>query len=151
MMGAKLDAEKVLADLKGMAARAAHPKQFYATSKAVLHRDVMAHFSAEEGPEGAWKDWSPGTVKARQRGRGGSKILQGSGIMRGSIRPESQEKNARVFTNLIYAGVHNRGFPGPDSLGRMLNIPKREFMWLSQAGLRTLEQMGLRFLRDGTT
>ncbi len=87
---------------------------------AKMHKDVMEHFKAEQGPEGSWEPIE----------RTG-KILQDTGRLRASIKKTSKKHEAQVATNVIYAATHNFG-------DDKRNIKKREFMYLSDKSIEDI-------------
>lgn len=112
------------------------------------HKDIIDHFEKESGPDGRWTALKPATI-ARRMGKiparstaskrktaratgkpfqGGIKILQDTGQMKGSILPTNVRRvtatSMLVFANSEYSAVHDEG-------SSKRNIPKREFMWLS--------------------
>jgi phage gpG-like protein len=105
-----------------------------------VYKDVMDHFDKEKGPEGSWQEWSDiYAAHMRKIGRGNNKKLQFSGKLRQTFTPGSYRSNSDgiVFYNnaktkggFPYAAAHNDG--GSKS-GRP---PQREFMWLSDKGLK---------------
>lgn len=88
---------------------------FYANAAIIAHNRVSQLFEQDSGPDGPWKPLKKG------RRRGGSKILQDTGRLKGSIVPFSGRDYAGVGTDLDYAPYHNYGTK---------HIPQREFMWL---------------------
>lgn len=122
-----------LADVAGLLMTAANLFAF---------KDIIDHFSKEEGPNGSWPKRSPATQEAYakiaagiwnapKRMRAGSfsptnKLLQLTGNLRQSINPGNMERAGKnsivIFANAPYAGRHDAGGGG---------IPARPFMWLS--------------------
>ncbi len=94
-----------------------------AISAGKAHRNVINHFEKIQSPTGKWRQLTERTL--RQRTHGGSKPLQDTGKLKNSVRFKSYKNKAEVFTNIIYAGVHNYGY-------KKMNIPQREFMWLDK-------------------
>lgn len=87
------------------------------------YKNVIDHFQKEQGETRKWVPLSERTVRRR---RGGSSApLQDTGRLKGSIRFKAFSNRAEVFTNIIYAAVHNYGY-------KKLNIPKRDFMWIDR-------------------
>lgn len=80
--------------------------------------DVIDHFQSEKGPG---DPWAP--LKYRV-----GKALQDTGNLRRNFLPSNvndRGRNSIVFFNPTpYSGAHDNGVPSR-------NIPKREFMWLS--------------------
>lgn len=122
-----------------ISARAKDSSGFTKPASIQMHRDVIDHFSREAAPSGKWKAWSTKYAEARAKGRGGSKILVDTGILRGSIAFSNTSKTATVGTNTEYAATHNYG----DS---SRNIPKREFMWLSPKLITNLAEQFTKYV-----
>lgn len=96
-------------------------------------RDVVEHFKDERGPKGKW----PNLKSPRKRG--GTKILQDTGILRASIRSKAAAREAIVFTDLVYAATHHFG----DS---SRNIPARPYMWISKKAKNLMRKTLARFI-----
>lgn len=114
--------------LKKMRDNANNPNPVTAYIATQMYRDVMDHFDKEMGPQSKWKQLSPITIENRRKGkgRGSDKILQDTGLLRASIKPNNTKDSASVGTNLNYAEKHQYGYK---------NIPQRKFLWLSKAVL----------------
>ena len=95
-------------------------------------KDVIQHFKDEKNPKGKqWKRWlnrktGKHDLNVRPSRRGGTKMLQDTGLLRKSIMSKWMKARSRnsikVFSPLGYSGRHDEG------IGKM---PKREFMYLS--------------------
>lgn len=105
-------------------------------------KDIIEHFSREEGPDGAWPKRSSATQQAYAKIAAGiwqppkgmragsfnpsNKLLQLTGNLRQSINPTNMSRRGQdsinIFANAPYAGRHDEGGGG---------IPARPFMWLS--------------------
>ena len=101
-------------------------------------KDIIDHFSKEEGENGRWKPRKASTQRSYSRkGKAGNKLLQDTGALRGSLIHGQTEKvganNVLMFTQVPYAGRHNYG----------KGMPKREFMWLSDKALDNIAKMFL--------
>ena len=64
-----------LAEYKAIQERTQHGSPYFRRAALVGHRETMQHFRDEQGPDGPWAPWAPSTALARERGRGGDKIL----------------------------------------------------------------------------
>lgn len=114
---------------------------------AVVYRDVITHFREEEGPDGPWAAWSEAyDARMRARGRGGNKILQDSGHLRQAFQPSSVRSakeglvwfnNATTRAGFPYAFAHDEGGG---------QLPQREFMWLSDAAMDKIAEVGANYL-----
>lgn len=147
----RLDDAKARKFLKGLSKKA---KQFSDKDRAVVgflssvvFRDIMTHFENEQGPDGRWQPWSPSYREFMSRiGKGGNKILQDRGRLRGNFKPTSVRdtrqgllwfNNAKTSKGFPYAGAHNAGGP---------KLPQRQFMWISNKALDKIEKQMVRFL-----
>lgn len=125
---------KFLRDLKANASNSY--KWLMAGANTYGFRNVIEHFSKEEGPSGKWTKRSSRTQemykrlsRTNSRYNPNNKLLQLTGNLRKSLLSGGSQNLKRygnnavmMFTNIEYAGKHNYG------KGR---IPQREFMWLS--------------------
>jgi len=118
--------------------------------------------SEKESPGGVpWQDWSSSYAKTRH---GNQSLLLGNGDLLDSITYVTERNQVRVGSPLKYAGVHQEGFSGSVSVGphqrlirqafgralkhpvwqsvgahsRMMNIPQREWLGLSNANSNEL-------------
>ena len=113
-------------------------KAAYAT---IGFRDILRHFKSEKGESG--KQWEPlkaSTLAARTKGRKrrSPKILQDTGNLRQSFLPTNVKRVGRdavlVFNNATYSGIHDRG-------SSKNNIPKRDFMYLTEQAQDAMAKM----------
>lgn len=106
--------------------------------------DIMRHFKNESGPDGGWQNLAPSTIAARKKGGGGAKILQDTGRLRSSIAAKSTRRRGRdsveMFSSVRYSGKHDRG----------IDVPRREFMWLSERAQELMAQTVIEFSLKGT-
>lgn len=98
-------------------------------------KDVIDHFSKEEGRSGRWAPLSPKTIAARRKGKRkgfGAKILQDTGLLRQSVHPTAPNQYQQIVyepnrvilrTTVKYASTHQ--------FGRGI-IKARPFMWISR-------------------
>ncbi len=124
--------------------------EFVGILSTVVYRDIMEHFKDEEGSEGPWKPWSKVYQKHMEKvGRAGNKKLQYSGRLRMGVQPQNVRKapggfmwfdNAKTSKGFPYAEAHDEG-------GKQL--PKRDFMWLSDKAMESLSNQLIRFANDG--
>lgn len=122
-------------------------KEVIGILSAVVHRDVMDHFDKSDGSKGKWKEWSTSYTKFMNRiGRGGNRILINNGRLRNSFQPFNVRKtadglmwfnNATTAKGFPYAYAHDEGGP---------KLPKRDFMWLSEKAVESIEDQILRYL-----
>jgi phage gpG-like protein len=103
-------------------------------STVIMFRDVIEHFTREEGPSGKWVKLKPATAHAfvtEKHRRGYEHILVNKGHLRNSLQGFNAPKGggeigtnyAKIFTNVEYASAHQEGTKF---------IPQRKFMWLSE-------------------
>jgi phage gpG-like protein len=109
--------------------------------------DIMDHFHNEEGPQGSWPRRNERTQKAYDRIARGfrkapkgtkrsdysstNKLLQLTGALERSINPRAilvRGDSVEVSSMVPYGNTHNQG-------NKTFNIPKREFLWLSQKSI----------------
>lgn len=109
------------------------------------YKDIIDHFEKEEGEGGKkWKKRKASTQhsyklrnKSNKKYNPTNKLLQMTGTLRQSILTgkKTNVKNVGrsgilVFSRVKYGGVHNYG-------SNKKNIPKREFMWMSERTTQT--------------
>lgn len=85
-------------------------------------KDIQLHFRNSQGQNGKWK-----SLKYRS-----GKPLQLTGALQQSVAERiliHSDKKIEIGTNLKYAKIHNYG--GLAGRNKKVEIPKREFMWLS--------------------
>ncbi len=122
----------------------------YATAiSAIVFSDIISHFQEQKGSEGPWKAWSSAYAAHMNKiGKSGNQILQDTGRLRQSFTPTSfRQVNegilwfnpAKTAKGFPYAAAHDEGGP---------NLPKRDFMWLSDDAKGRLEEVTLKFLED---
>ena len=125
---------KFTSKLGGMVVRLKDGNPFFRRAAIEMYRGVIQNFNHESGPEGKWK------ALKKKRERGGGKILQDRGFLRGSILFHAEKNNAIVSTNLIYAATHQ--------YGRRF-IPARPFMWISDKLRDSLTDRYGKFVAQG--
>lgn len=124
-------------------------KKYVGLLSAIVFKDINLHFQQEMGSEGRWKDWSPTYQEHMESiGRSGNQILQFSGKLRQGFKPEKVKtsKNAIMWFNdektkdgFPYAYAHDTGGP---------QLPKRDFMWLSDQAMNEISEQTLQFMID---
>ncbi|MGM3162397.1 phage virion morphogenesis protein [Dickeya undicola] len=83
--------------------RLEHREPLMREMAAAMHDAVEENFASQGRP--AWAGWSPRYAKKRE----GGKILQKSGRLAASISEYSDNDNATVGTNVVYARIHQEG------------------------------------------
>lgn len=114
-------------------------------------RDVIQHFTEEQGDDGPWPKrsawtqqyyanvmsgkWRPPKAVPRAAFNPSNKLLVLQGHLRKSIIPANLrrvDKNAvMLVSNVGYSGKHDRGE----------GVPRRAFMWLSDGAQRDIGEM----------
>lgn len=101
---------------------------------------IMLHAVEENFARGGrpkWPQLSQKTIKARQkRGYWPGQILQVTGRLAGSISTYSDNDQAVVGTNVVYAKIHQLG--GKAGRGRKVEIPARPFLKLTDEDMETI-------------
>lgn len=109
-------------------------KKFFKLASTAIYKDVIGHFEKEVGPgREKWKrfKWPDGKARnTRPTKRGGTKLLQDTGRLKGSIVPFVEKDSAGARTNVDYAIYHNDGTK---------KIPKREFAYVDEETVGKLE------------
>lgn len=108
-----------------------NPSAIFSDIQSVMLEDVFDHFDKETGPKQRWK-------RSQRAIKQGGQTLQDKGILRESIigRKNALRKTATVETAIVYAGVHNAG--GKTGRNKSIDMPKREFMWLSPRAIKDI-------------
>jgi len=141
-------AKKFMDDIvKGVSGVEAKSKPFMDTLSAIVFSDIIDHFENEKGPNGKWKMWSRFYAERMARtGKGGNKILQDSGRLKGAFKPSNMRRqrdgilwfnNAKTSKGFPYASAHDEGGP---------KLPQRQFMWLSDKAISNIESATLKFV-----
>ena len=113
-----------------------------------MHRRTIAHFRAEEDPEGkAWEPLKERTVAGRRVGprakkKGGSRkiaILQDTGQLRRSISSLADATSAEIGTNIFYGVFHQDGAP-------RAHIPVRAFLGVADEDMAGIENLAWDYL-----
>jgi phage virion morphogenesis protein len=140
-MNIKVDSAKASLLIKGIADRSANPEEAMRIVSTKMHRDVLRHFGAIEGPEGSqWKPLKESTWKYKLK-NGYYNILQNTGNLRRRNVPHNTKTSAVVSNDLVYARTHQYGSG---------KVPARPFMWLSKDALNDiLVYMSKYILRKG--
>lgn len=126
--------KRFYADLQS---RVTHGDRFFQRAAMIMHRQVMDNFKKEQGPDGG--KWA--RLK-KKRKRGGSKVLQDTGILRSSILFRGHRANAEVKTNLKYAATHQFG-------DKRRGIPARPYMWMPDQLRKDLTDQYGRYIATG--
>ena len=129
---------------------------------------VQENFSAQGRPT----KWKPRKRTPRRGNRKGYKVLTQSGRLRNSVHYQVEGQEVRIGSNVIYAGVHNRGYSGTQQVkaherkmtsvfGRKLRtpviakikafrrrmvIPQREFLIVPEVDQREMARTAVSWL-----
>lgn len=124
-------------------------KQLGGVISANVFKDIIDHFSEEEGEDGPWTDWSSSYVQQMfSKGKSGNRILQDTGRLRNSFKPSNyraEEAGILFFNNAAtkggfpYAAAHDIGGP---------KLPQRKFMWLSDMAMESIAEQTLKWITD---
>jgi len=129
---------------------------------------VQENFSAQGRPT----KWKPRKRTPRRGNRKGYKVLTQSGRLRNSVHYQVEGQEVRIGSNVIYAGVHNRGYSGTQhvkaherkvesvfgrklrtpviarvgAFSRRMVIPQREFLVIPEADQREMARTAVSWL-----
>lgn len=112
----------------------------------MMFRDVDDHFRQESGPKRPWPKWSRRTktgrvfFKSRPTKRGGTKLLQDTGRLKGGSRPFTSKTEVGIINRVKYAGFHQFGTK---------NMVARKFYWLSKRAFGMIADRVGRFINTG--
>ena len=105
--------------------------------------------SEKTGPDGTpWQDWSDSYASTRH---GGQSLLQADGGLLESIASGPLAGDQISWgSDVVYAAVHQFGHTFDNAWGRGIEatVPAREYLGLSAANEREMEQEALLFIRD---
>ena len=94
------------------------------------YKNVIQHFSEQDGETGKWQMPKPATLRARANRANNKKsssilALVDTGLLRNRIRFRAINNEAHVYSCDVYAPTHQYGDPSR-------NIPQRKFMWIAK-------------------
>ncbi len=125
-------------------------RKFTGLLSAIVFQDVMDHFKQQMGSDGKWDPWSK-IYKDRQSKKGysqGTNMLKITGRLRNNFKPTSVRQSsvgpiwfndAQTKKGFPYAYAHDTGGP---------ILPKRDFMWLSDAAAEKITDQTLAFILE---
>ncbi len=107
----RVDEGNASATLSRVIGVAQNPAAVMSAIAGYLVTSTQRHFEKEKGPTGRWPALSPRTAEKRigKRRRGTANMLRVSGRLYSSIVGESDQTEARVGTNVVYAAIHQFG------------------------------------------
>lgn len=100
----------------------------------MMFRDVDDHFRSESGPKSKWARLK------KPRKRGGTKLLQDTGRLKGGSRPFASKTEVGIINRVKYAGFHQFGTK---------NMVARKFYWLSKRAFGMIADRVGRFINTG--
>lgn len=130
-----IDDKEVSAWIKRLKGKASRMNVFMQKAANIMHQDIDNHFQHDK-KDSKGKLWPD--VK-RNPGKGS--LLLRTGALRNSIYERFSNTNAEVGTNMEYAATHNFG-------DKSRNIPKREFLWVSDKAIQMIEKTFINELED---
>lgn len=144
------DAQKFVKKLERLVGDVTEKRDRYVDALgAVVFQDIISHFEQEQGSEGKWKRWSDAYSEHMAKiGKGGNRILQDTGRLRGSFVPGNRRvetagvvwfNNAQTPNGFPYASAHNEGGMG---------MPMRDFMWLSDSAVEKIQNITLQHILE---
>lgn len=153
------DDEKVNRLLKKLTEKVAavsdKKRSFVELLSANVLADIIDHFETERGPDGPWKQWSPGYRKWRMSGVSKANLSKGRGFipkilhLTGRLKQGWQPANVRTspagvlwFNPVPYGKKHDEGSDG---------MPERKFAWLSSKAIKKIESETAKFILDFRT
>jgi len=134
-----------------MLRRIENPKSEMEIIAGKAYKNVVQHFQNEEGKSGKWKGLAESSAKKRRPGmsqkkaaikgiKSAVKLLQDTGRLRNSLRWRTLTNEIHVYTQIIYAAVHNFGY-------NKRNITQREFLWLDQQTIKSIYKSIVNFIK----
>jgi len=106
-------------------------------------QDAIGDNFAEEGRP-SWQPLKASTIKERNKLGYTGPILQRTGKLKRSITRKVGPNYVVVGTNLEYAAIHN--FGGPCGKNHSVDMPKREFVTLTDLDITDLEKTARKYL-----
>jgi phage virion morphogenesis protein len=91
----------------------------------------------------AWQPLKASTLKERTKLGYTGPILQRTGKLKRSITRKTGTNFVIVGTNLEYAAIHN--FGGPTGRNHSVDMPKREFVTLTDLDINDLEKTAIKY------
>lgn len=124
-------------------------KEYVGLLSAIVYADVIRHFEQERGSNGPWDKWSQFyRDQMEEQGKGGNKILQDTGRLRNTFKPQKNRvvpngilwfNDAKTKTGFPYAAAHEYGGS---------RLPMRNFMWLSKQAMDKIGEQTLQFMLE---
>jgi len=108
----------------------------------IIQDAVADNFDQQGRP--AWTPLKATTIKDRNKHGYNGPILQNTGKLKRSITRKVTTNYVTVGTNLEYAAIHN--FGGPCGVNHSVDMPKREFIQLTEIDLNDLEKTAAKYV-----
>lgn len=131
-----IDDKEVSAWIKRLKGKASRMNIFMQKASDIMHDDIKNHFEPTGHKSSNGKSWP----EVKYKPTTGDLLLR-KGYLRGSIYKKFSDTNAEVGTNMEYAATHNFG-------DKSRNIPKREFLWVSDKAIQMIEKTFINELED---
>lgn len=136
--------EEIMKSLLQLSNRVKNLKPIMRSITRVMLTDIDENFETEgKNAGGQWAQWSKSWAQERaKRGRGGGKILNLEGDLRGSFSREATANSALVGTNKEYAAIHNFGGEIKKKNGGNFTMEQREFaVWSDSLRAKVLAEL----------
>lgn len=131
MIKMTFDASDAIKRFEDIGKNLANPEKTMKIVAVEAQKGVLNNFDTSTGRNGKWPTWSRVEkgkrvyYNSRPYGRGGSKLLLDTGLLRSSIQYRAINREAHVYTNISYANYHEQ------AKLNLKNIPRRDFLWLN--------------------
>ena len=123
------EADRALRRLGDVAANLDDPLREIGEVLLVSHKE---RFRRGRSPDGVpWEPLSEAYAARKAERRPGRPLLVFDDLLRGALRYDVAGGELRLGTDRPYGARHQFGFEGPDSLGRKIRTPIREWLGLS--------------------
>lgn len=119
----------------GLTQRLKKPSRAMNTVAQIGLKNVMKHFDDEQGPNRKWARWNKKIngkrvfFSSRPTKRGGNKLLQDTGTLRGANRGKGLNNEAWIYNRTSYAKFHQDGTK---------KMVKRAFLWIDNITRRKI-------------
>ena len=135
MITIKIDSEQLQKELTALIQKAVDRRPLMKNIAGIMHNAVEENFAQEGRPK--WVPLGQKTIIARQKkGYWPGQILQQTGKLAASISSYSDNDQAVVGTNVVYAAIHQ--FGGKAGRGGKVNIPARPYLQLTDENMEEI-------------
>ena len=132
------DLERALDDI---ARRASHARPLFQELISPARKDQKDHKRQRSGPDRPWAAHAPATTLRRSRGRKRRRVNI-LGRLPSLIKAKADRDGITLTSKVKWSGIHQEG----GTAGRGSRIPKRSFLWWSEAFLGTAADAALRYV-----